>query len=138
MSILGLIIGGMAIKRIMSVSAEKQRRQEAEYQEKKEEERRRRFICHFCDGISWEDFRMLVLKVAKRFRKKLIYCDVQGTYVYCTVRSQSGISTWNFTVDFNDYGHLTGNYYWIACENLDSQLPDAFADAISAEIASGT
>lgn len=33
----------------------------------------------------------------------------EGTMVYGTVRSQSGISDWCFRIDFNDYGKQNHN-----------------------------
>lgn len=38
----------------------------------------------------------------------------------------SGISVWNATLDFNDFGHITG-WHKIISENDDSKLPEAFA-----------
>ena len=46
------------------------------------------------------------------------------------VKSMSGISIWSATVDFNDFGHLTG-WYKAWSENDDSRIPDAFAREVN-------
>jgi len=43
------------------------------------------------------------------------------------------LSEWNFKVDFNDYGHLTGQY-WLTSDNDDSNIPSHVADNISSMI----
>ena len=55
--------------------------------------------------------------------------------VYGTVRTQSGLSEWDFKVDFNDYGHITGKY-WLSSDNDDSNIPGHVADNMSTMIAS--
>lgn len=57
----------------------------------------------------------------------------EGAMVYGTVHSQSGISDWCFSVDFNDYGKLTGAY-WISTDNNDSDIPKVVADRIAQQI----
>ena len=49
------------------------------------------------------------------------------------VRSNSGLTTWSARVDFNDYGHLTGNY-WLETDNTESVIPEHFANSMQAEI----
>lgn len=51
----------------------------------------------------------------------------------CIVQSQSGISEWEFWVDFNDYGHITGRFWWHT-DNSDSNIPEKFGDIISSFI----
>ena len=58
---------------------------------------------------------------------------IQGPVIYATVSSQSGISTWNFSIDFNDYGHITG-IYWARSSNAQSSIPKNLADRISDRI----
>ncbi len=52
-----------------------------------------------------------------------------GPVVYGIVESQSGLSEWSFTIDFNDYGHITGEY-WITTDNDDSIIPERVAGRI--------
>lgn len=84
------------------------------------------------DHISEGDFEKLAKRAGKEIRRvKSITTD--SPYIHGVVRSQSGISDWNFSIDFNDYGHLTGNY-WINTENSDSSIPKAIANNISSAI----
>ncbi|MGI6688649.1 MAG: hypothetical protein ACOX6Y_09990 [Christensenellales bacterium] len=97
-------------------------------QAKEEEEQRRNTPCFFSDGISEEEFEQLVRKSAKRI-KRVEDVSIDGTYVYVTVRTQSGVGTWNFSLDFNDYGHITGTY-WRKSDNHDSKIPEALGNMI--------
>lgn len=65
--------------------------------------------------------------------KRLADLRVDNTIVYGKVRSQSGLSEWQFQIDFNDYGVLTGSY-WISSDNNDSSLPTVLADRIAQQI----
>ena len=104
-------------------------------EERAEEERRRKNTpCGFTDGISREQFE-LIAKEAGRHIKRLIKLSVDGPVVYGTVRTQSGLSEWDFKVDFNDYGHITGKY-WLSSDNDDSNIPGHVADNMSTMIAS--
>jgi nitrate reductase NapE component len=80
-------------------------------------------------GISRELFEAIVMK-SKRRIKRLRNVSVNGTTVYGTVISQKGITEWNFQIDFNDCGHITGNYL-LTSENGDSNIPERFANRIS-------
>lgn len=77
--------------------------------------------CQFNDGISYEDFTHIV-KSSKKHIKRIKETFVDKAVVYCKVESQTGCSDWNFQVDFNDWGHLTGTY-WKTSENSDSNIP---------------
>ena len=88
--------------------------------------------CKFNDGISYEDFTHIV-KSSKKHIKRIKEILVDKAVVYCTVESQTGYSDWNFQVDFNDWGHLTGTY-WKTSENSDSNIPKRFGDLISGAI----
>ena len=97
-----------------------------------DEECRANMKCGFIDGISQEEFESIVIQIGNRFRR-LSDVSVDGPLVNGTVYSQSGLSEWNFTIDFNDYGHLTGRY-WLFTDNDDSNIPSYIANAISAAI----
>ncbi len=94
--------------------------------------RRRNSPLSFDERISQSDFTALATEIAHR-TPRVIGADVVGMTVVLDIRSISGLSSWQAEVDFNDYGRLTGNY-WINTENEDSQIPEHFADALSAEV----
>ena len=98
-----------------------------------EEQKRRDMPCYFVDGISQEEFKLIVKRSGK-YIKRISYISTLGAEVFGTVRSQSGISEWDFRIDFNDYGHLTGEYWIVFKENLDSNIPDQLAKYISKAI----
>ena len=93
-----------------------------------EEDKRKQSTCNFSDGISEKDFKWIVAKSGKNI-KRLTDLTTAGPVVFGTVWAQSGISKWNFTIDFNDYGHLTGKY-WISSNNSDSDIPSVLAKRI--------
>ena len=97
-----------------------------------EENRRKSAVCHFDEGISEEEFYAMVQLGGKGIRR-ITKLYAKSTMVYGTVRSQSGISDWNFQIDFNDYGKLTGTY-WLSRDNKDSDIPQVVADRIAQQI----
>jgi hypothetical protein len=56
--------------------------------------------------------------------------NVYGAVVYGTAQSQTGYSTWNFRVDFNNWGHVDGTY-WINSDNSESSLPQIYGRLVS-------
>lgn len=123
MGLLGWIIGGgLAVGAV----ARKIRSKEQERQ------RRRSCQCRFTDGVTEPGFHDIVMKYAKPI-KRLWITSINGPFVHGKVRSSSGISEWTFELDFNDYGHLTGEY-WIDSENKDSSIPESLAEHIADEI----
>lgn len=97
-----------------------------------EEQRRKNSKCTFEDGIARASFEKLVKNTAKSI-KRISSITVDGPIVHGVVQSQSGISEWNFTIDYNDYGHITGRY-WLSSDNDDSTIPERLADMISSAI----
>ena len=95
---------------------------------KLEEARRKNTPCSFPPSLTYDDFTKLAKKTAKQF-KRLKVSSIDNTTVFLRYSSQSGISKYNASVDYNDYGKITGEY-WIKNENNDSQLPEAFAKAM--------
>jgi hypothetical protein len=88
--------------------------------------------CFFWDGLSFEEFESMAIKVGKRL-KRVENIKVNAGIVCGQIESQSGISHSDFIVDFNDWGHITGKY-WIWKENDDSLLPNHFAEILSERI----
>lgn len=101
-----------------------EQREELERRRKLEEERRAT-PPSYDDGVSEEEFEQIVLK-AKKGIPRIKTATVKGFVVDIEVKSQSGISIWEATIDFNDFGHLTG-WHKIWSENDDSNIPEAFA-----------
>lgn len=89
------------------------------------EEKRHSTPPSYDDGVSEAEFEQIVLK-AKKGIGRIKSVSIDGFVVSIEVKSQSGISIWNATIDFNDFGHLTG-WYKIRSENNDSNIPEAFA-----------
>lgn len=90
--------------------------------------------CNFDNGISRTEFNEIVEKELKAI-KRINDFSINDTVIRARVRSQSGISEWRFTVDFNDYGKITGNY-WLNSKNNDSQIPESVAENIKKSIIS--
>lgn len=98
---------------------------------RKNEEEKHRFIIP--KKIPYDKFKEIVLSSIKPMKKKLRNIDLDNGKIYGTVISQSGITEWSFTIDFNDYGKLTGEY-WITTENKDSLIPKRVAETVQSKI----
>ena len=81
----------------------------AESQKSEEEHKRRTTPYYFDEGITEEDFRNIVLQ-ASRHIKRVEKLTSDGLIVSGSFRSQSGLTSCDFEIDFNDYGHITGKY----------------------------
>lgn len=77
--------------------------------------------------------RLFCRKSAKEI-KRLKIISVDGLYVRCEVKSSSGISTWEFSADFYDYGNLSGSYFIGYKENDDSTIPKVFLEKVARRI----
>ena len=98
----------------------------------KEEDRRKAMPVQYNDRLSKELFHSIVIQEAKKIKR--LDVEIQGSTVHGTVKSVSGLSNWNFSLDFNDYGIITGKY-WTFSENSDSSIPDVLGKNISDAIA---
>lgn len=98
----------------------------------KEKKRRLAIPVSFSEGLDADVFRLLCNKEASSI-KRLSSIEVDGLSVRCSVKSNSGLSNWQFAADFYDYGKLTGNY-WLSSENDESILPKVFLDRVKREI----
>ena len=101
--------------------------------ENSEDKERRSIPCMFTDELTEEDFYAIAHRAIKKFKKNKVSLDVCGAVVYGTVESQTGLSEWEFSIDFNDYGEITGKY-WIWAENDDSLIPEHIAENMEEEI----
>ena len=95
-------------------------------------EERKKTPCFFKDGISKEEFEKIARRIGKRLHR-LKKITVEGPIIYCTTESQTGFTTWDFNVDFNDWGHVTG-IYWIQADNDTSSFPMHYAQMVSEAI----
>lgn len=96
-------------------------------------ERKRRNAWHgFDDILTEEQFQDMALEVSMVF-PRIKAMSFTGAAIHATVESISGLSTWGFFADFNDYGMVTGSY-WLDSENEESDIPYLFADALAEKI----
>lgn len=97
------------------------------------EQKRRNTPCVFTNELTEETFENIAFRSLRKLKKKKVLIEVYNAKVYGTVTSQTGLTEWDFTIDFNDYGKISG-VYWLWSENDDSLIPRHIAEAIKAEI----
>lgn len=97
-----------------------------------EEMERKGTPCNFNNGISQSDFNDIVETACKSIERVIDY-SVNGAKIRGKVRSNSGITDWHFTIDFNDHGNITGKY-WLESKNNNSKIPEVIADRIKSDI----
>lgn len=85
--------------------------------------------CNFTEQLSQKTFEDIAIKIAKPIKRLTV--SVNKEIVIGKVLTASGINTWEFRLDFNDYGKVTGEYWIIYNENRDSQIPDSYAKKLS-------
>lgn len=117
----GAALLGLVFKKVREEQAETRRRLESP-------------LC-FDDGITQEEFSRIVHKAVQR-APRIIKVSIEGMVVTFTVESNTGLSVWNTTIDFNDYGHLTGKY-WLNTDNQQSVIPQSIARWIQEGIHEG-
>ena len=127
---LGLLVAGAVGVGLLAKGLSKS--QEEQQKALELEKKRQNTPCLFNDGISQNEFSEIAKRKAKKI-KRISSISISGTILHGTVQSQSGISTWAFQLDFNDFGHLTGKY-WHCSENRDSDIPKSLGNQIEEEI----
>lgn len=139
MRIFDVIAAGVAIGltgKILTSLQDNSKRQKEEIdrlEDKIEKEKQRRSTpCQFNKTLSQKEFEQIVTQTVKKIKRD-ITIQIEYATIYATVTSQSGISTWRFEIDFNDWGQLTGKYY-LRSENEDSIIPENLAKSISQQI----
>lgn len=105
----------------------------SQWREMQETQRRKSSSLQFDDGLTAQGFADLAEEVARR-TTRVVRAEVKGMTVDLVVRSNSGLTTWDAQVDFNDYGRLTGRY-WLKSGNDQSPIPKFYADRLREEIA---
>ena len=78
-------------------------------------------IYRFNEGLTEEKFREIVFACADKI-KRIQNINVNGLTICCAVVSVTGLTSWDFVLDFNDGGELTGECY-IKTGNYDSDIP---------------
>lgn len=91
--------------------------------------KRRNMPCFFVDGLSFTEFEEMAKRAGRKI-KRIKDVTVNEGRIYCNVESQTGYSDWNFNVDFNDWGHVTGTY-WTQTDNDDSSIPSHYGQMLS-------
>lgn len=97
-----------------------------------EEVERKNTPCRFDEQLSYEDFQKLAIDVAKPIKR--LFVTVDRHFVYGEVRTVSGANSWSFKLDFNDFGKVTGNYWFAYRGNTDSTIPSSYAKQLSSAI----
>lgn len=92
--------------------------------EMQEEKRRKNTPVYFEYPLTKNRFSELAVIAGKQIKR--LWIETDGAIVIGTVKTVSGISEWQFKLDFNDYGSITGRCWSLLCENSDSNIPDKF------------
>ncbi len=87
---------------------------------------------HIYPAISQREFAILAKQAARKI-KRVSSLTVRDTDVYGEVTSQSGISTWEFSLHFGPIERLDGEWYKYS-DNYDSDIPERIANSISEAI----
>ena len=96
---------------------------------KQDEELRQSLSIQFPEFLNQEEFnRIIHEETDKIIRIKKV--EISQALINLEVYSNSRISTWCFTLDYNDYGILTGKVR-ISSENTDSSIPENISLRIS-------
>ena len=90
-------------------------------EKKQDEELRQSLSIQFPEFLNQEEFNRIIHEESvKIIRIKEV--EISQALINFEVYSNSRISTWCFTLDYNDYGILTGKVR-ISSENTDSSMP---------------
>lgn len=117
---------------IRQMNEEYETRLKKERERKELERKRRNTPCTFDKYLSYEDFKELAFRIAKPIKRLTISVDEH--IVTGKVRTMSGADTWFFELDFNDFGKVTGNYWFLDIGNTDSSIPRGYAKQLSEAI----
>ena len=93
---------------------------------------RKQTTCMFIDGVSFSEFETIAKVVAARFTR-IKEVTVNNAEITCKVNSMTGYTEWFFSVDFNNWGHIS-DVYWTYTENTDSKLAQSYGAEVSSEI----
>ena len=80
------------------------------------------------DYISEEQFDIFAKRAGKKIRR-VTDITTENYTVYGTVQSQSGMSEWDFRIEFGYNGDCSDKY-WVYSDNDDSEIPNRVARII--------
>ena len=98
-------------------------------QDKRDEKWLKRHGYSFAADDKLNEIAERVCDSFNRVELQYVSCSV----VHIRVESQTGNSTWNCRIDFNDHGKISGKYV-ISSDNDQSSIPEHVADKIADEI----
>lgn len=102
------------------------------YTSKELNDMREKMPCKFDEGITYHEFEQIAKNVAKQFQR-IKEVTVGNGKIFCEVESLTGRSEWYFSVDFNNWGHIEGTYWWYT-DNKDSNMCKAYGEQVQKEI----
>ena len=102
------------------------------YTKRELNELRKEMPCKFNEGITYYEFEQIANNVAKQF-SRIKEVTVGNGVIICKVESLTGYSDWYFSVDFNNWGHIQGRYWWHT-DNNDSNICEAYGDQVQKEL----
>lgn len=82
----------------------------------------------FNQNFDQDEFAAVAKYASEKF-KRITISKVEELTIYATTQAVSGISSWEFEVNFCDNGQYTGKYS-IHRGNYDSNIPEAYADNV--------
>ena len=122
----GAAVGAVGV---IAAAAYQQGKKQALAQQNRRRRRRAAIPCTFPPELSEEEFERMAIRAAHRLKKKKVLVWVRNATIFGRVDSQSGLSQWKFSADFNDHGRITGEYR-IWSENEDSLIPRRVAESV--------
>ena len=128
-----LFLGGLSLYGIHKIKESNEKTRQEEERKAQRESKRKSCVYNFDEGLSKEDFNEIVFSCTKKI-KRIENVEINGLAICVTVSSVSGISSWDFVLDFNDYGKLTGKCY-SKSENSDSDIPKKLNELIYDKLA---
>ena len=98
-------------------------------EKKQDEELRQSLSIQFPEFLNQEEFNRIIHEESAKIIR-INEVEINQALINFEVYSNSRISTWCFTLDYNDYGILTGKVI-ISSENSDSSIPENISLRIS-------
>lgn len=98
-------------------------------EKKQDEELRQSLSIQFPEFLNQEEFNRIIHEESAKIIR-INEVEINQALINFEVYSNSRISTWCFTLDYNDYGNLTGKVR-ISSENSDSSIPENISLRIS-------
>lgn len=117
----GFYIGGRYISK-----------EELDAVEKRKKEERKATPVVFKEPLTKEVFEEIAIKTAKPIKRLTV--TIEDQFVHGYVNTISGLNSWEFCVDYNDFENITGKYWMVFLGNSDSRIPDCYAEKLKVAI----